>query len=179
MDSETRRAASEQMLIVNNIFENLDSIRARGSTLTPVLLASVAQSYGDYYLSQGIGLELRENGRLVYPNTGGGQAEVQDRQDGQTIMLSMPLPAPYQDMELTYSRDISGLYAQQQELNRFFVMINWIAGPVLALLLYLLIRRLTKPLKQLSETTRTIAGGDYSNRVELRSRMNSGARGSL
>lgn len=170
MDSETRRAASEQMLIVNNIFENLDSIRARGSTLTPVLLASVAQSYGDYYLSQGIGLELRENGRLVYPNTGGGQAEVQDRQDGQTIMLSMPLPAPYQDMELTYSRDISGLYAQQQELNRFFVMINWIAGPVLALLLYLLIRRLTKPLKQLSETTRTIAGGDYSNRVELRSR---------
>ncbi|WP_042195760.1 HAMP domain-containing sensor histidine kinase [Paenibacillus camerounensis] len=166
MDSETRRAASEQMLIVNNIFENLDSIRARGSTLTPVLLASVAQSNGDYYLSQGIGLELRENGRLLYPNTGGGQ----NRQVGQTIVLSKPLPAPYQDMELTYSRDISGLYAQQQELNRFFVMINWIAGPVLALLLYLLIRRLTKPLKQLSETTRTIAGGDYSNRVELRSR---------
>lgn len=171
MDSETRRAASEQTLIANNIFENLDSIRARGNTLTPVLLASVAQSYGDYYHSQGIGIELRENGRLIFPNPGGRQIDGKEGQAAeQTITLSMPLPAPYQDLELTYSRDISGLYAQQQELNRFFVLINWIAGPVLALLLYLLIRRLTKPLKQLSETTRTIAGGDYSNRVELQSR---------
>ncbi|WP_342562308.1 HAMP domain-containing sensor histidine kinase [Paenibacillus sp. FSL R7-0345] len=170
MDSETRRAASEQTLIANNIFENLDSIRARGNTLTPVLLASVAQSYGDHYHSQGIGLELRENGRLIYPNSGSGQADGKERQNEHIITLSMPLPAPYQDLELTYNRDISGLYAQQQELNRFFVLINWIAGPVLALLLYLLIRRLTKPLKQLSETTRTIAEGDYSNRVELHSR---------
>ncbi|MBY0011750.1 sensor histidine kinase [Paenibacillus typhae] len=171
MDSETRRAASEQTLIANNIFENLDSIRARGNTLTPVLLASVAQSYGDYYRSQGIGLELRENGRLVYPSPGGGKVDGQEEQTAeQTIKLSMPLPAPYQDLELIYSRDISGLYAQQQELNRFFVMINWIAGPVLALLLYLLIRSLTKPLKQLSESARTIAEGDYPNRVELHSR---------
>ncbi|UQZ32821.1 sensor histidine kinase [Paenibacillus sp. PK3_47] len=166
MDSETRRAESEQLLIANNIYENLDSIRARGNTLTPVLLVSVAESYDEYYHRQGIGLELRENGRLIYPNAEG-QAEVQDKP---IIRLSMPLPAPYQHLELSYKRDISGLYAQQQELNRFFVMINWIAGPVLALLLYLLIRQLTKPLKLLSETTKTIAEGDYSQRVELHSR---------
>lgn len=166
MDSETRRAASEQLLIANNIYENLDSILARGITLTPVLLLSVAESYGEHYRTQGIGLELRENGRLIYPNSGG-----KDGIQGEhTIRLSMPLPAPHQHLELTYKRDISGLYAQQQELNRFFVMINWIVGPVLALLLYLLIRQLTKPLKLLSETTKTIAEGDYSKRVELQSR---------
>ncbi|MFD2880684.1 hypothetical protein ACFTAO_39675 [Paenibacillus rhizoplanae] len=44
------------------------------------------------------------------------------------MTLAMPLPAPYQHLELAYNRDISGLYAQQQELNRFFVMINWIVG---------------------------------------------------
>lgn len=49
-------------------------------------------------------------------------------------------------------------------------MINWIVGPLLVGLLYLLIRHLTKPLKLLSETTKTIAEGDYSNRVELNSR---------
>jgi signal transduction histidine kinase len=165
MDSETKRASSEQLLIANNIYENLDSILARGSTLTPVLLVSVAESYGEHYRRQGIGLELRENGKLIYP-AGGKPAE----QAEHIIELSMPLPAPYRDLELTYKRDISGLYAQQQELNRFFVIINWIAGPVLALLLYLLIRQLTKPLRLLSETTKTIAEGDYSNRVELHSR---------
>lgn len=166
MDSETRRAASEQLLITNNIYENLDSIRTRGLTLTPALMVSVAKSYGEHYRKQGIGLELREDGQLIYPNQAGKSAV----QEEHVMTLAMPLPAPYQHLELTYKRDISGLYAQQQELNRFFVMINWIAGPLLVLLLYLLIRHLTRPLKLLSETTKTIAEGNYSNRVELNSR---------
>ncbi|WP_235441543.1 cell wall metabolism sensor histidine kinase WalK [Paenibacillus sp. IHB B 3415] len=166
MDSETRRAASEQLLITNNIYENLDSIRTRGLTLTPALMVSVAKSYGEHYRKQGIGLELREDGQLIYPNQAGKSAV----QEEHVMTLAMPLPAPYQHLELTYKRDISGLYAQQQELNRFFVMINWIVGPLLLLLLYLLIRHLTRPLKLLSETTKTIAEGNYSNRVELNSR---------
>lgn len=166
MDSETKRAASEQLLITNNIYENLDSIRTRGLTLTPALLVSVAKSYGEHYRKQGIGLELREDGQLIYPNQAGKSAV----QEEHVMTLAMPLPAPYQHLELTYKRDISGLYAQQQELNRFFVMINWIVGPLLVLLLYLLIRHLTRPLKLLSETTKTIAEGNYSNRVELNSR---------
>ncbi|WNS43935.1 HAMP domain-containing sensor histidine kinase [Paenibacillus sp. MMS20-IR301] len=166
MDSETRRASSEQLLIANNIYENLESIRTRGLTLTPALLVNVVQSYGGHYRKQGIELELRENGQLIYPADSGGSGSLA----GHSISLSMPLPAPYEYLELAYSRDISGLYTQQQELNRFFVMINWIAGPVLALLLYLLIRHLTRPLKLLAETARTIAGGDYSNRVVLSAR---------
>ncbi|ETT32314.1 integral membrane sensor signal transduction histidine kinase [Paenibacillus sp. FSL R7-269] len=173
MASESKRAASEQLLITNNIYENLDSIRARGVSLTPALLVSVAKSYGEHYLKQGIELELRDNGLLLYPVENGGssgQEEVHAAQEEHIMTLAMPLPAPYQHLELAYKRDISGLYAQQEELIRFFVMINWIVGPLLMVLLYLLIRHLTKPLKLLSETTKTIAEGNYSNRVELNSR---------
>ncbi|WP_238653679.1 HAMP domain-containing sensor histidine kinase [Paenibacillus piscarius] len=166
MDSETRRAESEQLLIVNNIYENLDSIRVRGMSLTPALLVSVAESYGEHYRKQGIRLELREDDKLLYAGEGGDSPAREEH----VMTLAMPLPAPYQHLELAYKRDISGLYAQQQELNRFFVMINWIVGPLLVLLLYLLIRHLTKPLKLLSETTKTIAEGNYSNRVELNSK---------
>ena len=166
MDSETKRAASEQLLITNNIYENLDSIQARGVSLTPALLISVAESYGEHYRKQGIRLELREDDKLFYPGEGGDSPAREEH----VMTLAMPLPAPYQHLELAYKRDISGLYAQQQELNRFFVMINWIVGPLLVLLLYLLIRHLTKPLKLLSETTKTIAEGNYSNRVELHSK---------
>lgn len=166
MDSETRRAESEQLLIVNNIYENLDSIRVRGMSLTPALLVSVAESYGEHYRKQGIRLELRKDDELLYPGEGGDSSAREEH----VMKLAMLLPAPYQHLELVYKRDISGLYAQQQELNRFFVMINWIVGPLLVLLLYLLIRHLTKPLKLLSETTKTIAEGNYSNRVELHSK---------
>ncbi|WP_339220203.1 HAMP domain-containing sensor histidine kinase [Paenibacillus sp. FSL H8-0332] len=166
MASERKRAASEQLLITNSIYENLESNRFRGMSLNPELLVNVTQSYGQHYRKQGIELELRENGRLLYPIEDGGSPG----QEEHIMTLAMPLPAPYQHLELAYNRDISGLYAQQQELNRFFVMINWIVGPTLVVLLYLLIRHLTKPLKLLSETTKTIAEGDYSNRVELNSR---------
>lgn len=166
MDSETRRAESEQLLIVNNIYENLDSIRVRGMSLTPALLVSVAESYGEHYRKQGIRLEMREDQKLLYP----GEGRASPAPDEHVMTLAMPLPDPYQHLELVYKRDISELYAQQQELNRFFVMINWIVGPLLVLLLYLLIRHLTKPLKLLSETTKTIAEGHYSNRVELHSK---------
>ena len=166
MDSETRRAASEQLLIANNIYENLESIRSRGIAVTPVLLANVVQSYGGHYSKQGIELELRENGQLIYPADGGRNSMKAEN----SISLEMPLPSPYEYLGLKYSRDISDLYTQQKELNRFFVMINWIVGPLLVLLLYLLIRHLTRPLKLLAETTRTIADGDYSNRVLLSAR---------
>lgn len=72
MASESKRAASEQLLITNNIYENLDSIRARGVSLTPALLVSVAKSYGEHYRKQGIELELRDNGLLLYPVENGG-----------------------------------------------------------------------------------------------------------
>lgn len=165
MDSETQRASSEQLLIANNIYENLNSIQARGNPLTPILLASVSESYGDYYRKQGIYLQLWENDRMIYPLQKGefeksdlkniGQPESSDER---SIRLYTELPAPYQHLLLVYQRDISELFTKQQELNRFFVMINWIAGPILLLLLYVLIQKLSKPLKLLSETSKTIAG---------------------
>jgi signal transduction histidine kinase len=177
IDSETQRASSEQLLIVNNIYENLSSIQARGNPLTPILLASVSQSYGDYYRKQGIYLQLWENGLMIYPPQNENIMEQSSGNSGEpealgarSIQLSTPLPVPYQHMRLVYQRDISELFAKQQELNRFFVMINLIAGPILLLLLYLLIRQLSKPLNLLSETSKTIAEGDYTKRVQLRSR---------
>lgn len=177
MDSETQRASSEQLLIANNIYENLNSILARGTALTPILLASVSESYGDYYRKQGIHLQLWENDRMIYPPQKG-QFEKSDFEKGgqpessdeRSIQLSTQLPAPYQHVLLVYQRDISELFAKQQELNRFFVMINWIVGPILLLLLYLLIQHLSKPLKLLSETSKTIAEGDYTKRVLLSSK---------
>ncbi|MFF2907630.1 ATP-binding protein [Paenibacillus sp. NPDC057934] len=177
IDSETQRASSDQLLIANNIYENLNSIQARGNPLTPILLASVAQSYGDYYRKQGIYLQLWDSDGMIYPpqnenftaQSPGNSSET-EALDAQSIQLSTPLPAPYQHLRLVYQREISELFAKQQELNRFFVMINLIAGPVLLLLLYLLIQQLSKPLKLLSETSKTIAEGDYTKRVQLHSK---------
>ncbi|MFD0710916.1 ATP-binding protein [Paenibacillus sp. GCM10027626] len=161
---EQQRADREQALIANNIYENLNSIASRGMLINEAVLAEVARSYIDYYHKQKISLQLwdHKQDQLIYAD---------DRESiaaSNEIAAASELPAPYGHIELVYKRNIEELYASQAELNRYFVYINCTAGPLLALALYVLIRRLTKPLRQLSSSTETIAAGNYSERIALR-----------
>ncbi|KWX81454.1 hypothetical protein AMQ84_00085 [Paenibacillus riograndensis] len=57
-------------------------------------------------------------------------------------------------MQLTYRRVFVALDAGEDELNRYFVYINCISIPVLAALMYVLMRKLTKPRKSLADSTK-------------------------
>lgn len=173
MERETQRASSEQALIANNIYENLTSIMSRGSSVDDPILHDVTNSYARNYLQQGVTLQLWNQERLLYPSYAENlrkpdtQYEQIEEKGVHYIRISHKLPAPYDHLLLIYKRDIEELYNKQNELNRFFVTINFTVGPALIILLFLLIRQLTKPLRLLSETTKNIAEGNYSQRVLL------------
>lgn len=176
MEREVQRASSEQALIANNIYENLNSIKSRGMTISDLVIFDIMSSYADYYKRQGITLQLRDQDNTVYPEESTiPNASMDSRENVKLneqivrgVTISNQMPAPYEYLSLTYMRDMEELYARQSELNRYFIYINLIAGPVLITLLYLLIRQLTKPLRLLSNTTKNIADGDYGQRVTLR-----------
>lgn len=174
MEREIQRASSEQALIANNIYENLNSIKSRGMSINDAVLFDVARSYADYYRQQGITLQLWDQGQLVYSDESATkdmpviQNEQADEETVRKVIISKELPAPYDHLLLTYRRDIEELYAKQAELNRYFVYVNFIASPILIALLYILIRQLTKPLRLLSNTTKNIAEGNYGERVTLK-----------
>lgn len=176
MEREVQRASSEQALIANNIYENLNSIRSRGMTINETVLYDVASSYAEYYKHQGITLQLWNQDKVVFSedavksNSSNSSEEnaSQDEQNVRGVTISNRMPAPYEYLSLTYERDIEELYARQNELNRYFIYINLIAVPILVTLLYVLIKQLTKPLRQLSNTTKNIADGDYGQRVSLK-----------
>lgn len=159
MERETQRASSEQMLIANNIYENLNSIRSRGAAYNEPILNNIMRSYAEFYQQQGITLELWDKDQLIFSD------EDEDERETHSIHILNSLPAPYDHLQLLYKRDIEELYTKQSELNRFFALINFIVGPSLVILLYIFIRQLTKPLRQLSQTTKNIAEGNYSERV--------------
>lgn len=174
MDREMQRSSNEQAFIANNIYDNLNSIKSRGMTVKEDVLFDVARSYAEYYQKQNIFLQLWDRDRLVYDGDvaagrqqGSGQTHTEE-QKVHEMVTSGELPAPYQELKLVYKRNIEELYTSQKELNRYFVYVNVIAGPILAFLLYVLIRQLTRPLRQLSKTTQTIAGGNYDERVALK-----------
>ncbi|MWV42812.1 HAMP domain-containing protein [Paenibacillus sp. HJL G12] len=174
MEREMQRASSEQALIANNIYENLNSVKSRGISINDNVLFDVAHSYADYYRQQGITLQLWDQGHLVYSDDSAAQDitgirnEKTEEQTVREAVISNELPSPYNHLLLTYRRDIGELYAKKAELNRYFVYINFIASPILVILLFVLIRQLTKPLRQLSNTTKNIAEGNYGERVTLK-----------
>lgn len=175
LQRETERAASDQTLIANNIYENLNSIESRGTRVTGQMLLEVASSYADYYKQQDIGIQLWDGDRLLYPAETAAQQKPQllyeqlEIDGVRYIRSSNLLPAPYNNLLLVYQRNIEELYVQQNELNRLFVGINFTVGPFLVLVLFLMIRQLTRPLSQLTATTRDIAAGNYAERVHIRS----------
>ncbi|WP_019909212.1 sensor histidine kinase [Paenibacillus sp. HW567] len=176
MERETQRASSEQALIANNVYENLNSLLARGSRVDRPVLYEVMRSYAQNYRQQGIALQLWDRDELVYP-AGEGQRQKPAVQAGQVeeqgvhiIRIAGGLSAPYEQLLFVYEREIGELYARQSELNHFFVLINFTVGPILAILLYILIRKLTSPLRLLSETTKRIAEGNYTERIQLSNR---------
>ncbi|MFF2090893.1 ATP-binding protein [Paenibacillus sp. NPDC058174] len=176
MEREIQRAASEQALIANNIYENLISIQSRGMAVNDTVLTDVARSYANYYRKQKISLQLWNGNQLVYedgqkPDDPAAPANnLTHEQNAHDIVSASELPAPFEHLRFVYRRNIDELYASQAELNRYFVYVNFITGPILAIILYVLIRQLTKPLRLLSATTQTIAEGNYSERVQLKNR---------
>jgi len=177
MEREVQRAANEQELIANNIYENLKSIQSRGMVINDPVLVDIARSYSDYYQKQKIALQLWDQDQLVY--TGSYQAEgtgtsnnrlTTDNQAAREVVAASELPAPFGHLRLEYRRNIDELYSSQEELNRYFVYVNFIVGPILAIVLYVLIRQLTKPLRLLTATTQTIAAGNYSQQVALKNK---------
>lgn len=171
MQREVQRSDNELALIANNIYENLNSIKSRGMVISNNVLLDVARSYAEYYRRQNIDLQLWDRDQRIYGNgvaATTNAAGAEGRQAEHRIERSSKLPAPYDHLILVYSRSIDELYASQSELNRYFVLIQWIAGPLLAAALYILIRQLTRPLRQLFRTTQTIAEGNYGERVGLK-----------
>jgi len=176
MDREVQRAQSEQELIANNVYENLKSIQSRGMVINDTVLVDIARSYSDYYQKQNIAIQLWNKDQLVYTGSnvargaGTSNQPTTDSQEVREVVAASELPAPFEHLRLEYRRNIDEIYTSQEELNRYFVYINFITGPMLAIVLYVLIRQLTKPLRLLTATTQTIAAGNYDQQVTLKNK---------
>ena len=71
--------------------------------------------------------------------------------------------------KLSYIRDISDIYAEKSSQYGVFIKMNIIITFILAAGLYLVIWYLTRSIRKLTRSAQTIAAGDFTQRVEVRS----------
>ncbi len=180
---DTDRASGEYHFIINGVYEAMNSIYYREQAVpTPSSIESLMRSYADYYKKQGVFLELKKSDKLLFSNIPSGAIPGTDAgepaKDAYTIKvlpgdepnylyIAGKLGGQYDDYTLTYVRDLSELYNTHSRLTRYLIIVSALVETMLALVLLLILRKLTNPIKTMQKATRKIAGGVYGERINI------------
>ena len=133
-------------------------------------LKKVMESYGDFYQRKGISLSFCKEGSVWYSTLPEGLSAPQSdyskerRIDGKRFFV---ISRPVEDrFVMIYAKDISYLDEDFKSLAMLYVPISVLASLFLALCLFLVLRRLAKPLEQLRSATKEMAEGNFSYRAK-------------
>lgn len=144
-------------------------------------LAVIIISLAEYYESQGVQLALLLNDEIVYSNIyyiddevlhssdfQGKNVKDEKIEDKRILFVSSKVPS-YSELTFVYARDISDIDLFRKNIGEFFILINIIVFALMGVLLWLLLKYITRPISQLSKITSEIANGSYDKRVLVKS----------
>lgn len=183
MKRDLDRASGEYHFIMNGIYGSMNSLYYREqASLTPSALENIMRSYADYYGTQNVFLEFKDSNKLLFSNIpptvisnidegslakDSYKTKVLSSNGINYLYLVGKLGVPYEDYTLIYVRDLSELYNNHSQLTRYLISVSALVETVLALVLLLLLRKLTKPIRIMQKATRKIAGGVFDERISL------------
>ena len=183
INRDTDRALGEYHFILNSVYETMNSLYYReqaAPTLSSV--ESFMRSYADYYGKQNVYLELWDKSNLVFSNIPSGaknhglvkdadkdsyKTMIQTADHKNYLYINGKLGGEYENYTLIYVRDLSELYNSQAQLTGYLIIVSAAVEVVLALVLIILLRKLTFPIGALEKATGKIANGNYDERINL------------
>ncbi len=156
---------SEASMISSTFENNISRLNENGKR-------QVMSSFVDYYGQKDIGLLFADENENVIVSSIPDGAQIPkpnllstQRTNGKRYILISVLTADGQ-YTMTYSKDVSFLDEDFKSISTVFVITSVGASLVLALVLFLILRRLSDPLEKLKQATEEIASGNFSARAD-------------
>ncbi|MBQ9543913.1 MAG: HAMP domain-containing histidine kinase [Clostridia bacterium] len=155
---------SEQSYVAASFERDHEDMLSAGSASSPSLLMD---SYGRFYLSEGVKLEFFKNGKSVYSSfsdpVSAPQAGTlsQERISGRRFVLISTEICGGEYLML-YGRDASELDAEFGSLMTTYAIVAAAVSVILAILLLIVLKKLSVPLEKLKGTTEAISNGDMT-----------------
>ena len=167
LQEEKKRMIGENQVIERALAEDISAFGEKTPGRT--MLEPVMQDYERIFRKNGLSFELWQNGTRVFPDKGqtmidGGENNIItiQRKDGvQTACLIISFEAGKDEYRLITTRKMTELSALWDKLKYIFLILSGVLSLVLVIALYMILRRLTRPLRQLSQITREVAAGNY------------------
>lgn len=189
LEKEIDRGLSDHFVIFSGLKTNgtffKDKFGYSNEIVTDFLKIAV-RDYTQYFENKGVFIEvLDKNNQQVYSSFNlnyGIQREelkvplsenrkyvIRDIGKNSYLFVINQLNIEDQSFKLTYIRDISDVYYSRSMLFNAFIKLNIFVFIFLAAGLYFLLWHITSPVRQLTESARSIASGDYSKRAGIKS----------
>jgi signal transduction histidine kinase len=178
LSSERERAFGEAHFITVSIEKDIAGILSREGDIR-MSGYSFFVPYANYYKDRDVYLELWKNDEYFigsipdspkkkYQVTSGEQTLTTVEYGSEKYMIVLGSFQTYSDdYTLIYAHNMRSLTMQHAILTRFFMMLGGILITALAAGLYIMLRRLSKPIENLDLAAARILNGDFSMRVPV------------
>lgn len=176
-DTARSQSLTEYGFINTSLSADIDALTSRGQN-SPDALASLMAYYCGSYGGRGVALELRQGAQPMGGNLPDDiQPDVSATTPPTSVIISTDnqywvvtsglLPTQQTGYALTYAVDITSLHNQQMHLRNQLFLIGAAITAGFSLILLLIMRRLTRPIRVLQETADKVGQGDYSARTNI------------
>ncbi len=192
LQKEVERGLAEQHIIYSGILNNWSYVSSLNQKLgltresTRQFLQYTSQEYTGYFDRKLVSIEiLDENNAAVFdgfkgkvsgpreelsvPPSGSRKYIIRDIDKKSYLFVTNELKLGADSFKLSYIRDVSDTYAEKSAQYSLFLKMDMVITCILAMGLYLIIWYLTRSIRRLTGTAQTIAAGDYTQRVRVRS----------
>ncbi|GIP36064.1 cell wall metabolism sensor histidine kinase WalK [Paenibacillus sp. J2TS4] len=183
LDSSKDRSLREHYFIASSYAKDLNALENRG-TSTEDGIRSLYRSYFDFYSKQKVILTVTKDGQQLYTDIMGDSGpfpkapriskanerlvSMEKLEGKEYISVAGALPAPYDTYTLTYNYDVSNIISSWNQMTVMLFLYGMLFCGLLAVCLLLVLNRVFKPLKQISAASKSIAQGQYENRIEIK-----------
>jgi signal transduction histidine kinase len=178
LSSERGRAFGEAHFIATSIEKDVAAILGRDGDISAESY-SFFLAYSNYYKNRNVYLELWQNDEYLIGSIPDSPMKKYDAGVGEQTSTTMEygdtkymvvvgaFKTYSNNFTLVYAHDLQGLTAEHVALSRFLMITGVIITSMLAVGLYVLLRRLSKPIENLDKATALIAHGDFTMRVPV------------
>lgn len=178
LSGERTRSLGEANFIAAALEKEISDILQKGSSIDKEGYSFFLR-YANYYSDRGVTLELWQNDTLLIGSIPGSQkteyntlpreqiSRVIEIDKEKYMLVTNTFWSYSEKYTLVYAHDLKDFTEEHDVLFRFFIILGVVLTALLAIGLYLVLRRLSKPIEKLDQATGYIAGGDYSMRVPV------------
>lgn len=183
LQRDTDRALGEYHFISNSVNENMSSLNI-GDQSVPAntSIESFMRSYADYYSKQDVYLELWDKDNIIFSNipSWAKSSNLIRSTDSKTrkaivktadkkifLYITGKLDVQFENYSLIYVRDLTSLQIAHTQLTKYLIYVSAAVEVVLALVLIILLKKLTFPIRALQKSAGRIAEGNYDERINL------------